>query len=261
MVATSFEYSRQAATYDSTRDASPSVVGPLSEALGPPANEARLLDVGGGTGNYAVAMAGLGWHPVVVDRNRAMLEAAARKRLPTVCGDAAVLPVPTSSVDAVMLVSMLHHVPDWQAALAEARRVVRPGGRVALMGFVREHLWVHGVEDYFPATRDHFAAGHQALAEVRAALPGARELRILYEDQVDGSLAALARRPERMLDAGMRRQTSFVEWAQLNEPDELAAGLDALARDLAAGERPQDRHPDARRALGDALVFAWPAPH
>lgn len=259
-MATSFEYSTQAATYDSTRDASPSVVGPLAEALGQPSGDALLLDVGGGTGNYAVAMAGLGWHPTVVDRNQAMLAATAAKGLAGVCGDASCLPVPTGSVDAVMLVSMLHHVPDWRIALSEAQRVVRRGGRVVLMGFVREHLWVHGIEDYFPETREHFATCHQTLAELRSALPGARELRVVYEDQVDGSLAALAREPERMLDAEIRRQTSFVEWAQLNRPDELTTGLSQLAQDLARGGRPQDRHTEGRRALGDALVFAWNAP-
>lgn len=201
-------------------------------------------------------MEGLGWHPVVVDRNQEMLAAAARKGLKAVHGDAASLPIPSASVEAVMLVSMLHHVPDWQNALAEAQRVIRPGGRVVVMGYVREHLFIHGIEDYFPQTRDHFAAGHQTLADLRGALPGACELQVLYEDQIDGSLAALARDPGRMFDADLRRQTSFIEWAQLNRPDELATGLARLEMDLAAGERPQDGHPEGRRRMGDALVFS-----
>lgn len=259
-MATSFEYSAQAATYDSTRAASPSVLGPIAEALGRPDCDGLLLDVGGGTGNYAAALTRLDWRPIVVDRNQAMLTVAERKALPVVRGDAASLPVPSGSVDAVMFVSMLHHVPDWKVALSEAQRVVRVGGRVVVMGFAREHLYVHGVEDYFPVTLDHFASGHQTLAELRAELPGAREFQVLYEDQVDGSLAALAREPARMLDADVRRQTSFVEWAAANQPDELTSGLAQLELDLSNGLRPQDRHLDQRRAIGDALVFAWTAP-
>ena len=58
------DYSRQAETYDATRAASPSVLAPLREALaGAPGRV--LVDVGGGTGNYAAALAKDGWEPLV----------------------------------------------------------------------------------------------------------------------------------------------------------------------------------------------------
>src|SRR4029077_4224761 len=52
------DYSNQARTYDDTRTASASVLAALRDAIGvhPPAPGARLLDVGGGTGNYAAAL-------------------------------------------------------------------------------------------------------------------------------------------------------------------------------------------------------------
>ena len=56
-MATRHDYARQARTYDRTRAASPSVLGPLRAALGA-APGRRLLDVGGGTGNYASALGG-----------------------------------------------------------------------------------------------------------------------------------------------------------------------------------------------------------
>lgn len=258
-MATSFEYDRQAQTYDRTRAASPSVLAPLRAALAS-ARVGRLLDVGGGTGNYARALAGDGWDTIVVDRNTAMLSAAAAKGL-TVCrGDAAALPAPDGSIDALVLISMLHHVPDWSDALAEARRVVRPGGVVALMAFTREQLHVHEVEAYFPRTLAHFARSHATAADLRAALPGASEHPVLYADLIDGSLAALARRPELLLDEDVRRQTSFIEWASDHEPAELVEGTERLAADLAAGLRPQDAHADQRAEIGDATVFAWTRP-
>jgi ubiquinone/menaquinone biosynthesis C-methylase UbiE len=133
------DYSNQARTYDETRAASPSVLGPLREALdGAPGR--RLADIGGGTGNYSRALRGEDWDPVVVDREPAMLAQAAAKGLDTVAGDAQQLPLDDESVDAAMLVSMLHHVEEPARALAEARRILRPRGRLAVMVFTREDL-------------------------------------------------------------------------------------------------------------------------
>lgn len=256
MVATSFDYARQALTYDTTRAASPSVIGPLLEALAP-TPPGSLLDVGGGTGNYARALAGHGWQPTVLDHSADMLVVAAAKGLAVCRGDASALPVPDGTVAAVTLISMLHHVPDWEAALAEARRVVRPDGVVVLMAYAREHLHAHGIERYFPQTLTHFAEGHTTRADLLAVLPGAVEIPVRYTDVVDGSLAALTRRPDLLLDPDIRRQTSFVEWASIHCPEELADGTERLSADLAAGLRPQDDRADLRDAIGDALVLAW----
>jgi len=254
-------YDRQAETYDSTRGASPSVLGPLREALGRPRGERRLLDVGGGTGNYALALREDGWDPLVVDLNAAMLARAAAKGLPTLQADAAALPLPDASADAVMLVAMLHHVPDWRAALGEARRVLRPGGRLALMGWTREHMRrVTWLSDYFPVMHAGLAREHPTLAELERELPGARLVRVEFDDLADACLAALQRRPELVLDPGWRRQTSYFEKLETRHPDELRAGLARLRADLDAGENPDDRVAAARRRWGDAAVLAWAKP-
>jgi ubiquinone/menaquinone biosynthesis C-methylase UbiE len=81
------DYSNQARTYDDTRGASPSVLGPLREALqGAPGR--RLVDLGGGTGNYALALQREGWDVLVVDREPAMLARAKAKGLETLEGQA-----------------------------------------------------------------------------------------------------------------------------------------------------------------------------
>lgn len=113
-MSTRHDYRRQAETYDATRGASPSVLAPLLEALaGAPGPD--LLDVGGGTGNYALALREHGFAPVVVDLSAEMLAHAAAKGLETRLGDATALPFPDRSADAAALVSMIHHVPDWRA--------------------------------------------------------------------------------------------------------------------------------------------------
>lgn len=45
-------------------------------------------------------------------------------------GDATRIPAPDRTYDAVVDFAIIHHVPDWRAALAEIARVLRPGGRL-----------------------------------------------------------------------------------------------------------------------------------
>src|SRR3954454_7571501 len=201
------DYTNQAETYDRTRAASPSVLEPLREALrGAPGR--RLLDVGGGTGNYALALRQEGWRPVVTDRSPDMLARAAAKGLETVEADAQALPFEDASFDAVMCVCMLHHVDDQARALAEQRRVLKPGGRGALMAFAREDIADAWYMDYFPSTRAWMDASHPPLADLMVLLPGARRIEVVLRE-LDGSLASLTSFPEKVLDEGWRRQTSY----------------------------------------------------
>jgi ubiquinone/menaquinone biosynthesis C-methylase UbiE len=241
------DYSQQAKTYDQTRSASPSVLGPLREALdGAPGR--RLLDVGGGTGNYAAALREEGWEPVVSDRSPDMLARAAAKGLETVEADAQALPFDDGSFDGVMCVCMLHHVDHPARALAEQRRVLRPGGRGALMAFAREDIEDAWYLDYFPSTRAWMDASHPRLEELMPLLPGARRIEVVFRD-LDGSLASLTAFPEKVLEEGWRRQTSYFERLARDHPDELSAGLERLRADIQSGNPPLGQ--------GRATVLAW----
>ncbi|MDX6704402.1 MAG: hypothetical protein QOI48_248 [Solirubrobacteraceae bacterium] len=246
------DYSNQARTYDETRAASPSVLGPLREALDGALGR-RLADIGGGTGNYSRALRGEGWDPVVVDREPAMLTQAAAKGLDTVAGDAQHLPLDDESVDAAMLVSMLHHVEEPARALAEARRILRPRGRLAVMVFTREDLAGLWFGDYFPSLREWIVSGHLMLADLLAHLPGARRLAVEFADLQDASLAAMAGYPERVADPRWYRQTSIFERLERDHPEQTRAGLQWLRADLQAGIAP------STRGLGSVLAYVKPA--
>ena len=95
-----------------------------------------LLEVGVGTGLVAAGLTELGRRPVGVDLSRPMLDRAAA-RIPgrVAIGDAQRLPVRTGAVAGACLVHVLHLVGDAAGTLAEAARVVRPGGRVVTTAY------------------------------------------------------------------------------------------------------------------------------
>jgi SAM-dependent methyltransferase len=100
-----------------------------------PSAPARILDVGGGPGVYAAWLAALGYEVTLVDPVARHREQAAEHATFTVePGDARALTAQDASVDAVLMLGPLYHLPDPDdraQALQEAERVVRPGGLIA----------------------------------------------------------------------------------------------------------------------------------
>ncbi|MFD2763100.1 class I SAM-dependent methyltransferase [Micromonospora eburnea] len=93
----------------------------------------RCLDLCCGTGVHAAQLRRLGWDPVGVDLSAGQLRHA-RGRLPVARGDAARLPVADASVPAVTCVLGHTDLPDYPAVIAEAARVLAPGGRFVHVG-------------------------------------------------------------------------------------------------------------------------------
>jgi SAM-dependent methyltransferase len=96
----------------------------------PPA-PARVLDVGGGPGQYAAWLVNRGHEVVLVDPVPLHVEQARARSIPAELGDARSLEQADASVDVVLLMGPLYHLTDRSErlqALTEARRVLRPGG-------------------------------------------------------------------------------------------------------------------------------------
>ena len=98
------------------------------------------LDVGSGPGNVTASLAraaGPGGLALGVDISEPMLARAVRAESGPQVGfiraDAQRLPLRDSTVDAVVSMAVLQLIPDPAAALAEMARVLRPGGRLAIM--------------------------------------------------------------------------------------------------------------------------------
>ena len=100
-------------------------------ALGLP-RACRVLDVACGTGDLCRELEDAGYAPVGIDRSAGML-GAARTASPLVRGDALSLPVAAQSVDGIVCGFALRNFVALEPFLAECARVLRPGGRAALL--------------------------------------------------------------------------------------------------------------------------------
>jgi SAM-dependent methyltransferase len=103
--------------------------------------EARILEIGCGAGSLWLEnqdRVPAGWEVTLADLSPGML-AKARRSLgsspmlqisPMLALDAQALPFPRARFDGVVANHMLYHVPDRPRALAEIRRILKPGGRI-----------------------------------------------------------------------------------------------------------------------------------
>src|SRR6266516_4137466 len=138
------------------------LLGQVLEALPPP--PAQVVDVGGGTGQLAVALARHGYQVTVVDISPAMLATCAQRatgegeevsaRVATLQGDATQVAnlLGNASQDAALCHEVVSCVEDPGAVLAALGQVLRPGGVLSLTFVNRDWLVLRaGRQGAFPA--------------------------------------------------------------------------------------------------------------
>ncbi len=142
-------FDENAAEWDRIRSlhiAERDVEAAILDALGPGPYD-LLLDLGTGTGRILELASSRARQLIGIDTNREMLKCA-RVRLDkaglTNCGvrlaDIYNLPFPENSADAVLIHQVLHFLDNPKPAIAEAARVLKPGGRLAIIDFAPHNL-------------------------------------------------------------------------------------------------------------------------
>lgn len=119
------------------------LIGELERVLGAPLPSGGLVvDCGAGTGNVAIKLAidGRFDRVMAIDISEGMLATAKRTAerlgltLETRVSTMDPLPLETDSVDCLVGCAMLHHLPDVEAFMAEAARVLKPGAPCVFIG-------------------------------------------------------------------------------------------------------------------------------
>jgi ubiquinone/menaquinone biosynthesis C-methylase UbiE len=233
------DYDQLAAVYDDDRAQPLEAMEPWRRALAaylPPVSGLPVLDLGAGTGLFAVAIAR--WFDtavVAVEPSQGMRQQAHAKRahplVAFVGGRGERLPLRDGCCDSAWLSTVVHHLSDPAACAAELRRVLRPGGWVLVRNaFPDRPEPSTGLFTFWPAARAVLARAPTARATVATFAAAGFAFHRL--DQVtDQSAASLT---EAYARARVRADSLF----RLLPDAEFTTGLEALERAAAAQTTP-----------------------
>ncbi len=232
------DYDQLAANYDRGRGMPPEALEGWRAALAawlPPASRRPVLDLGAGTGLFAVTIAT--WFDVRVvgvepsgEMRRQARQAHAHRRVAYVGGEAERLPLRHGSCAAAWLSTVIHHLGDLAGCAQELRRVLEPGGPVLIRSsFPGRHGGI-SLFRYFPGAGRIAEAFPTVEATVAAfAAAGYAFERLQPVRQVSApSLRAAVERVRLRADSTLRPLPD----------EEFAEGLAALERAAAAETTP-----------------------
>jgi SAM-dependent methyltransferase len=219
------DYGRLGPGYAAIRQPDPRIEAIVWQALG----DARsVINVGAGAGSYEPRDREV----TAVEPSASMRAERPADRVPAIDATAQHLPFPDDSFDAAMASVTIHQWPDLAAGLGEMRRVAR--GPVVILTFtpqVPEPWWM---PVYVPELFEVEARRMPPLETVAEGLGGRVDVSVLPvpADCIDGFGQAFFARPERTLDADVRRAMSA--WSFV-EPAVEQRYVDELGADLASG--------------------------
>ncbi len=175
----------------------------------------RVVDAGSGTGDLAFACEaagaeraiGLDFAASMLDHARTKAARRGSRATSFALGDATRLPLADGSVDVWCSAFVVRNIPDLDRALAEAHRVLRPGGRIGVLeiprlegGLLRPLIRLHfarlvpligrlisghsSAYQYLPLSVDHFLTPQQFSQRLRGAGFELREVRVLMHGTV-----------------------------------------------------------------------------
>ncbi len=224
-------------TYAQTRRSDPRIAAKLLEIL-QPSPAAKILDVGAGTGSYALVLAENGYHVLAIEPSITMRsQAIAHPTIQWLDSSAENLSLSDRSADAAIIMLAFHHLSNYRQALQEIRRVTA-GGQVILFTYDPEMISEFWLTQYFPSliadVRSTFLSMAALTAELESIMDASATIAPFpLPHNLSDSFAAVGwSRPELYLDSSIR--TGISAFAKLTA-DELEQGLANLRKDLTTG--------------------------
>jgi ubiquinone/menaquinone biosynthesis C-methylase UbiE len=195
----------------------------------PPESGLPMLDVGAGTGLFAVALAEWFGVDVLAVEPAAMRREALRKRphprVTYLAGHAATIPVGAGQCGSAWLSTVIHHIPDLRACARELRRVLHPGERVLIRSAFPGRLDGITLFRFFPEARQ-IAESFPSIAatvEAFAAAGFASEVLESVPQVTADSLRAWCERVRLRADSTFRPLDDAVFARRLAEAERAAA--------------------------------------
>ncbi|MGB5963267.1 MAG: methyltransferase domain-containing protein [Coleofasciculaceae cyanobacterium] len=200
--------------------------------------ESLVADIGAGTGNYSIAIANRGFFIYAIEPSSVMTaQAIEHPQVKWFNGYAEAIPLPTSSVDAVISILATHHFSNLEKAITEMNRIAKSGAILFLTfdSRVNEKPWI---ADYFPSlwkeTFDIFPPLNDVAMLFQATTQRTVEIYpfLLPSDLTDMFFVAGWRRPEIYLNPDIRAGISALALADTNV---VERGVNLLEEDLNSG--------------------------
>jgi SAM-dependent methyltransferase len=207
-VAGDFDYDTHGQGYARQRRADPRIAAQVHAALG----DARtILNVGAGAGSYEP----LDRHVIAIEPSAAMRAQRPKNLTPAIRGIAEELPLDDQSVDAAMAMVTIHQWKDAAKGLAEMRRVTC--GPILILTFDGDALDQWWLAEYAPELLKVESKRYPKIDWICNELGSQTEVKIVQIpiDCVDGFTEAFYARPERMLEAAVRKSQSA--WGFVDE--------------------------------------------
>lgn len=228
----SVDYDKVSHVYDTSRVANAETIEKLIRLL-QISGGSVVLDLGCGTGNYAVAIQQVAASIIGIDASMGMLKRARAKfsDLSLVHGDVTSLPFSSEIFDGALAIQVLHHIKEKELFIREAYRVLRKGACLAIDSCSHQQMHTFWLYHYFPKGLDLDLARIPDCGEIASLLERAGfsnvSIEISYTD-----IAVEHEKPERYLDKDYRDgQSTFC----LISEEDIELGCRKLREDIASG--------------------------